>query len=159
MSANYHQLLEIPLLSGRYLTEADDENNPGNIVINQMLAERYFEQQNPVGKRISMDEGKTWRTIRGVVGNVREQGIDKPPMPTIYSPYMESWWYELRLLISSEASLRQIEKVVNEAVHSVNPRVRPLPTSVPCRLLGMTGCLHQGWWVYWYLHLRYWLFS
>ena len=122
VSANYHALLDIPLLSGRYLSEADDEHNPGNIVINQVFAERYFTDVNPVGQRISTDLGKTWKTIRGVVGNVREMGIDSPPTPTIYSPYIESWWYELRFLISSDANINQLRQVVEEAVSQVNSK-------------------------------------
>ncbi|MFT4938863.1 MAG: putative ABC transport system permease protein [Paraglaciecola sp.] len=122
VSANYHQVLNIPLLQGRYLKESDDANSPGSIVINQRFAERHFSDENPVGKRISLNEGKTWLTIRGVVGNIREMGIDIEPESTFYNPYIEGWRYELRLLVSSNMPLTSIRPVITEAVHQINPR-------------------------------------
>ena len=122
VSANYHEVLEIPLLRGRYLNGSDDEHNPGSILINRRFADDFFRNDDPVGKRLSMDEGKTWRTIRGVVGNVREMGIDERAEPMFYVPYVEGWRYELRLLIRSEVSLPSLRDTITDAVHEVNPR-------------------------------------
>ncbi len=122
ISANYHQLLNIPLLQGRYLKNSDDENNPGSIVINQAFAELFFVGQNPVGKRISRNEGASWQTIRGVVANVRELGVDIKPEPTVYYPYMEGWQYELRLMIKTNLSVSQARPIINSIVHQVNRR-------------------------------------
>ena len=122
VSANYHDVLGIPLLEGRYLKASDDENNPDSILINQKFAKEFFAGQSPVGKRISLDKGESWLTIRGVVGDVRELGIDEPPIPTIYSPYIETWWYELRFLISSDVPMASLTPTINEAIHQANPR-------------------------------------
>ena len=132
VSANYHQVLNIPLQQGRYLDASIDENNdaknsehksnPGSIVINQSFAEQFFSNQNPVGQRISQNEGKSWLTIRGVVANVREMNVDIEPEPTIYYPYMEGWQYELRLLVNTSLSTNLVKPIISSIIHQVNPR-------------------------------------
>ena len=57
-----------------------------------------------------------------MVGDIREVGIDVAPTPTFYVPWVESWRYELRLFISSSASLQSIIPTVTEIIHGVNSR-------------------------------------
>ena len=122
VSANFHEVLNIPLLQGRYLRESDDENSPGSILINKRFADQFFVDENPIGKRISLDEGENWLSIRGVVGDIREVGVDVAPTPTFYVPWVESWRYELRLFISSNAPLQSLIPAVTEIIHTVNSR-------------------------------------
>jgi putative ABC transport system permease protein len=122
VSANFHQVLNIPLLQGRYLSESDDKNSPGSMLINQRFADQFFVNENPIDKRISLDNGKTWLTIRGVVGDIREVGIHIAPTPTFYVPWVESWQYDLLLLINSKTSLQSLIPTVSDVIHTVNPR-------------------------------------
>lgn len=130
VSANYHQVLHIPLLQGRYLAESDDKDNPGSIVINKRFADQFFANINPIDKRISLDEGKTWLSIRGVVADTREMSVDLQPSPTFYAPFIESTrWSWLRLLISSPVSLESLIPSVTETIHEINPRQAVASTS------------------------------
>jgi putative ABC transport system permease protein len=130
VSANYHQVLHIPLLQGRYLAESDDKDNPGSIVINKRFADQFFSNINPIDKRISLDEGKTWLSIRGVVADTREMSVDLQPSPTFYAPFIESTrWSWLRLLISSPVSLESLIPSVTETIHEINPRQAVASTS------------------------------
>ncbi|KGJ95673.1 ABC transporter permease [Thalassotalea sp. ND16A] len=122
VSANFHQLLSIPLLQGRYLNESDDKNSPGATLINQAFVDEYFVNEDPVGQRLSLDEGKTWLTVRGVVGDIREVGVNIAPVPTFYVPWVASWHYDLQLLINSNASLSSITPLLADIIHEVDPQ-------------------------------------
>jgi predicted permease len=122
VSANFHQLLSIPLLQGRYFNESDDENSPRVIVINQAFSDKYFANEDPLGKRISLNEGKDWLTIRGVVGDIREVGVKVAPVPTFYVHWIIGWHYELQLLIKANAPLSTITSLVTDVINNVDPQ-------------------------------------
>jgi len=77
VSPDYFKTLGIPLISGRVFTPSDNEKNPEVIVINHSAARHYWGAEDPVGRRVSFDDGETWTKIIGVVGDVREFGLDK----------------------------------------------------------------------------------
>lgn len=85
VSEDYFATVGQPLLRGRTFRSSDDAKAPVVIVINQALARRYWHDQDPVGQRVTFDNGKTWATIVGVVANTREQ-IDTDPVEEIYAP-------------------------------------------------------------------------
>src|SRR5262245_38386776 len=76
-SADYFQTIRLPLLKGRLFTEADDAQTQRVAVINQTMARHRWGDEDPVGKRISLDQGETWVTIVGVVGDVRQYGLNR----------------------------------------------------------------------------------
>lgn len=122
VSPNYHQVLEVPLLQGRYLKGSDDENNPGSILINSSFANSFFAGQSPIDKRISLDNGKSWLSIRGVVSDTREMGVDVAPVPTFYSTLMEySRWSWVKMLVSTKVPLNAISSSVTDTIHEINP--------------------------------------
>jgi putative ABC transport system permease protein len=77
----YFQTLGIPLLSGRSFQDSDREESPQVVVINRALASKRWGREDPVGRRISLDNGAHWAQIVGVVGDVKEFG------PEADSPY------------------------------------------------------------------------
>ena len=85
---DYFRTMGIPLLKGRDFTVRDSKDAPDAMIINDMLAERFFPGEDPVGKRIQIFPDATrWRDIVGVVGNVKLLGLDAETNPTIYVPY------------------------------------------------------------------------
>ncbi|MFT5756855.1 MAG: putative ABC transport system permease protein [Alteromonadaceae bacterium] len=122
VSPNYHQVLDISLLQGRYLKESDDEINPGSILINKRFADLFFAGENPIDKRISLDKGKSWLSVRGVVSNSREMGVDIAPVPTFYSTFMEySRWSWVKMLIRTKVPLSAIKSSITDTIHGINP--------------------------------------
>jgi predicted permease len=65
------------LQRGRFLTEQDNEHSPPVIVIDAQFAQRYFGSQDPIGRRIHFDILNTTAEIVGVVGHVRQWGLDE----------------------------------------------------------------------------------
>ena len=93
VSPDYFRVLNVPLLEGRGLSAADAERSRLVVVVNQAFARKYFPGQSGVGHRVStiaadpFDPG--WAEIVGVVGNIRQMGLDQDVMPTRYFPYLQ----------------------------------------------------------------------
>ena len=82
----YFQVLGIPLRRGRWLTDSEADQN--RILINETLARRFFANQNPVGQHLIlgvMDPKQNLHEIAGVVGDVRDLGLDQEVEPMFYS--------------------------------------------------------------------------
>jgi len=88
-STGYLRTMGIPLLRGRYFDEHDGPEAPLVIDINQTMARTFWPNQDAVGKRIQFGRAGTiqpWYTIIGVVGDVRQMGLDVPTRAEMYFP-------------------------------------------------------------------------
>jgi predicted permease len=72
---SYLRAMGIPLVRGRFFTEHDDEYAPRVVVIDEVFAQRYFPNQNPIGKRINLALSAQLAEIVGVVGHVNQWGL------------------------------------------------------------------------------------
>ncbi|MDQ6886219.1 MAG: ABC transporter permease [Gemmatimonadota bacterium] len=89
VTPDYFRAMHIPLKRGRSLSDADDDRAPGAIMFNEALAARVFPGQDAVGHRVRMGGDTVWRTIVGVVGNVRHRGLDEEARPELYLPHAQ----------------------------------------------------------------------
>ena len=88
VAPGYFQTMKIALLDGRLLDERDHETGPRTSVINQTMARRYFPGRSPIGQIIQNPHGKS--EVVGVVGDVRNQGLDSEPKKQVYLPMRQS---------------------------------------------------------------------
>jgi predicted permease len=90
---DYLKVMRIPLQRGRFFTRQDDEHSPRVIVIDEVFAGKYFPHQDPVGKRIHLNGSDQLAEIVGVVGHVRQWGLDADDMQSLraqfYIPCMQ----------------------------------------------------------------------
>ena len=84
----YFRTMQIPILRGRDVTDADNLRAPGVVVINDYLARRYWPGEDAIGKRLTISYGTTGsREIVGVVSDERDAGVDqKAPMIAVFPP-------------------------------------------------------------------------
>lgn len=82
VSTSYFATLGIPLLSGG-LCSSERDGSPSGAVVNRAFAATYLGDRSPVGRRLKSSNG-TEIEIRGVVGDVRENGLHRVPGPTVY---------------------------------------------------------------------------
>jgi putative ABC transport system permease protein len=91
ISPDYFRVLGVPLLNGRLFAETDNEAAPSVVIINQALARKYWPNENPVGRRIRITQSAyEWSEIVGLVGDMREVGLDKPAKPMLFVPYQRA---------------------------------------------------------------------
>jgi predicted permease len=74
---DYLKVMKIPLVRGRFLTARDDANSPGVCVIDEDFARKYFGNEDPIGKRLNFDLVYKQLEIVGVVGHVKQFGLDE----------------------------------------------------------------------------------
>ena len=87
ISMGYLQTMRIPLLAGRSFTEAEDSHAPVAALINQTIARRYWPNGNPIGEHLKINDiNSGWRDIEiaGIVGDVKQTGLDAKPSFDIY---------------------------------------------------------------------------
>jgi putative ABC transport system permease protein len=97
VTPDYFRAIGIPLLKGRLFTDRDDNGASQTVLINRALADRMFADQDAIGKRLFVLDGKP-HEIAGVVGNARQWGLDRPADPEIYFPFAQT-------ILSAEATL------------------------------------------------------
>src|SRR5437588_2220907 len=85
VSPDYFHLLGISLLGGRLFDELDNDNMPQVAVINQAMAETYWPNEDPLGKRFKPAKaGAPWITVVGLIANARTQSLAQADLPQIY---------------------------------------------------------------------------
>jgi putative ABC transport system permease protein len=105
----YFQTLQIPLLQGREFNAADDARGAEVAIVNQAWVRRYFPGREGLGKRLRLFVGAShiggWRTVVGVIGDVRELGPDKPAPPAFYLPLEQLAPQQMDLVVRAKALL------------------------------------------------------
>ena len=87
-TSDFFHALRIPLRSGRLFTDTDHAKAPAVALVNDLLAERVWPGENPVGQRIEANWQGRWRTMEivGVVGRVRRRGLESESHPELFMP-------------------------------------------------------------------------
>ncbi len=91
-SPGYFKAMSIPLIRGRFFNESDEASAPHVAVVSQSLAKRYWPNGDVIGKQIqfgNMDGDLHLLTVVGVVGDVRDNGLDLDIRPTLYANYVQ----------------------------------------------------------------------
>jgi putative ABC transport system permease protein len=135
VSPGYLAAMRIPLHRGRGFTDEDREGAPLVMIINDRLAREAFPGQDPIGKRIACcssdsDGGPSWKTVVGVVADVRARDMSQPAEPEFYLPLAQApdpaWdWIQRSMTVAARGSGDPIRLVpgLREAVRGVDPAV------------------------------------
>jgi putative ABC transport system permease protein len=89
VTPDYFKTMRIPVKAGRAFEDSDVIGAPGAIIVNQILASQVWPQGDALGKRVLLGGGaidSVWRTVVGIVGDVRHRGLDAAARPEIYLP-------------------------------------------------------------------------
>jgi putative ABC transport system permease protein len=89
VTPGYIEALAIPLIEGRHLTDADNADGPAVAMINEAAAKRYWANERALGRRLQIDGAPPWRTVIGIVGNVRHERLDVDAKPELYLPFAQ----------------------------------------------------------------------
>jgi putative ABC transport system permease protein len=120
VSPGYFRALGIPIRKGRGFTDFDRADSAPVILINDALARQYFPNQDPIGRRID-DRG----AVVGIVGDVRQSGLDRPPAPEIYYPIAQNFAQRpdagMSLVVSAMLPPQSLARSVVGAIRLVNP--------------------------------------
>jgi putative ABC transport system permease protein len=99
VSPDYFRTMNIPLQKGSVFTESDAPAQP-KAIVNETMAHRYFQNQNPIGKHLTLDvpPEPISAEIIGVVADVKNSGLDSEVKPVIYVSYLQAPWPAMSLV-------------------------------------------------------------
>jgi putative ABC transport system permease protein len=127
VSASYFQTLQIPLMRGRTFTDQDRAGAPPVLVINESMSKRYFKGEDPIGKRILIQQllyGQpglgpeiAWEVV-GIVGDEQTGDLGDKKSPGIYVTYDQSPTNDVNMVVAQASDLPT--STINAAVHEVD---------------------------------------
>jgi putative ABC transport system permease protein len=122
VTPGYFRTMKIPLRAGRELTEQDNARAQPVALINQTLANKYWPGEDAVGKRIKLgpNPNSPWISIVGVMGDVRNFGLENEALPEVYVPNLQSPSGRMRLVMRTDVEPLSLVPVVKEAVRSLD---------------------------------------
>ena len=128
VSSDYLQAMKIPLRQGRYLTRQDNEQSLPVVVVNETMARQYWPGQSAVGRRFKLgdpNEDLPWVEIVGVVGDVRQMGLDEAVKAEMYLPYQQveqqPWFIPRDLAIRTSGETSSLVGAVRQVIREIDP--------------------------------------
>ncbi|MCG3161860.1 MAG: hypothetical protein JMDDDDMK_03075 [Acidobacteria bacterium] len=144
ISPDYFRAMNIPISQGRAFTEADAADAPPVAIVNEAVVRRYWPNESPIGRRIKMRD--RWQTIVGVVGDVRQSGLDAEASTHVYMPFAQNPQGRMGLVIRTSAEPMSLAAAVrnqigaidkDQPVYNVQTMERTVADSVSPRRLNM----------------------
>ncbi len=127
VTPQFLQTLGVPLKAGRYFDWRDRMGSEPVMIVNEAMARRYFGGRNPIGQKVHLTGNITepWMTVVGMVGDVRQMGVDVEGRPEMYMPYTQEatsiGFYTPRdLAIRVEGDPMRYADAVRRAIWSVD---------------------------------------
>jgi putative ABC transport system permease protein len=131
IDGDYFKTMSIPLREGRAFTPQDNKPAHGPIIVNEALARQFWPNESALGKRLIVDTFPNYpMEIVGVVGNIRDRGVQLPPRPAIYQPYQIISPSRMHLMIRTEQNPLLLARVVREQIWKID-RTLALQDIVP----------------------------
>ncbi|MEP7343281.1 MAG: ABC transporter permease [Acidobacteriota bacterium] len=128
VTAGYLETMGVKLRQGRFFDEHDDAQSQPAAIINETMARQYWPGENAVGKRFKLggtDSTSPWRTVVGVVGDVKEMGLEAPPKAETFYPFQQLpdmlWNMPRDLTVRTSGDPMSLVAAVRQAVWSVDP--------------------------------------
>jgi putative ABC transport system permease protein len=90
VTPNYFQTIGARLVEGRFLNSGDGANAPFVVVVNQTLAKTYWPGRTALGHRVRTSNTTPWRTVVGVVADIKNAALDRPAGTELFFPYDQS---------------------------------------------------------------------
>lgn len=121
-SPDYFRVLDIPILSGRAFTDGDKADAQKVLIVNARMARHFWPNQNPIGHRVKPGNSKDWWTVVGVVGDVHQYGLNKPPDDTVYAPLDQNPIGNAHLLVRTRGNPLLLANQLTAIVHQIDPQ-------------------------------------
>ena len=118
---HYFQTMEIPLLYGRGISDEDTFDSPKVIVVNQAMVNKFWNGADPIGKSVRLpDEGNVTAAVVGVVGDVKQYGLDDVTTAQMYVPQAQSPNLFATLVIRTQGDPLALSSALRGAVWAVD---------------------------------------
>ena len=136
VSPDYFRTMQIPLVAGRVFDGHDVRQAQNVIVINETLARRYFAGENPIGKRMTLNDEnpqeEDWATVVGIVKDTIPRELEAEPAAEMYMPFAQQPETGMALMIRTTGQPETVAAAVRREVLALDKNqpiysVRTLP--------------------------------
>jgi putative ABC transport system permease protein len=128
-TTQYFQTMGIPLKRGRLFSADDRAGTPPVVLLTESAVREYFPNEEPLGKKITLGWGHGPGTPRaggevvGIVGDIKEEGLQEPNPPQIYLPYQQWPVQSMAVVLRTAVPPASISEAARRAVHDVDPNL------------------------------------
>jgi predicted permease len=120
---DYFRTMEIPLLHGRFFNDHDTADVPHVILIDDKMAKRFWPHESAVGKRMRANVKDPWYTVVGVVGTVKQYGLDIDGRMVVYYPEQQSADGDLYLVARTSNDPASVASAMVREIHAIDAGV------------------------------------
>ncbi len=125
----YFRAAGIPLLKGREFSVTDREGSGRVAIVNQTLVDKFFPEEDPIGKRIAWTGdvlrftpfSGDWRTIVGVVANTQDGGLEAESQPVAFMPFAQEVAFAGGLVIRADSNVANLAAAASGIVRRIAP--------------------------------------
>jgi len=122
VSPHYFETLGIPVIRGQGFTESDRDTADVPVMLSQRVAATYWGGRDPIGTRISTDSGKTWNRVVGVIGDVKQNGLDHDVGEQVYFPAGILPPNDLRTFVRFKGPVAPVAAALRRMIHEIDPQ-------------------------------------
>jgi len=118
VTPGYFATMGIPIRRGRVFTSRDTAGQPSVVVINETLAKQFFRTRDPLGHRLKVQGA--WRTIVGVVADVKSASLESDVRPQVYRPHAQDPWPPMTVVLHTEGNPLALASAVRGEVKALD---------------------------------------
>jgi predicted permease len=120
---DYFTTMQIPLIRGRPFSAGDTDKSPQVVLVDQKMADRFWPQGDAVGKRIRQNDKSPWLTIAGVVGIVKQYGLDTDTRMVVYYAHSQHPGGSMFLVARTTGDPASVADAIVQRVRAIDPDV------------------------------------
>jgi putative ABC transport system permease protein len=125
VTPGYFDTMKLRLKRGRFLTEGDDENAPLVVLLSETAAQRWWPNQDPIGRRLKVpgldNSPPLWRTVVGILQDVKQAGLDAPHTMQVYLPHAQYSSRYLTLVVRSKSEPMNLAPEIRQQINQLDP--------------------------------------
>ena len=123
ISPKYFKTMQIPIVKGRDFTLQDTPNSQRVAIVSETFVNRYWPNQEALGKQLYSDLPKEWLTVVGVARDSKVNSLNEKPTPFVYLPLYQSYRSDMTIMARVAGDPLAFAKTVEKTVHDLNADV------------------------------------
>jgi predicted permease len=123
VNPEYFRVMGIPLLKGRYFDEHDRKDAPQAVIVDEALAERFWPNEDPLGKRLKRGGSDAWWTVVGVISDAKEYSSEKEPPIAVYYPFEQVIARNMFLVIRTTSDPALMTGAITKGIQELDPEM------------------------------------
>lgn len=122
-SERYFEVVGMPILRGRAFQSTDEPLSEAVVVVNEAMAKRFWPDQDALGRRMAVGPGH-WRTVVGVVGDVREVALtEAEPGPAFYLAFLQQPTPVMQIFVRTAGEPEALLETVRRTIQQIDPEL------------------------------------